>query len=46
VLFQNIPVENFLYLKSKQAAPVAGGGIRFSKNISETNKAKNTLQEM
>ena len=30
-----IPVEYFLYLKSRQAAPVPGGAIRFSKNISE-----------
>jgi hypothetical protein len=33
------PVEYFLYLKSRQAAPAPGGAIRFSKNISEIKKS-------
>ena len=32
---QLIPVEYFLYRKSRQAMPPVGGAIRFSKNISE-----------
>jgi hypothetical protein len=33
------PVEYFLYLKSRHAAPAPGGAIRFSKNISEIKKS-------